>query len=547
MKHFPFLFLILFLISCVDNEKDKEFSDSYTKGALFENKNMPDSAFFYFNKAKLSCKPNEGTRLVFIILKTAQLQEKLGDIAGSIETATESFQYFNKCDSISYIYSIYNCLGIDYEQLKKYDSSIEYYEKALKLSSDPLNQIIIKNNIGVISISLMEEKYETAINKFDEILNNPILKLNRKYYAKIIDNLGYAYFKLDKKDLAIKYLEESLEIRDSLGDDFEKTPSLIHLAQFYQKIDPKSTVNYAKKAYESARIVNNPDDKLEALDILVKNSLTVDELKYYYNQFYRIKDSVEFVRQTTKNQFADIKYDFRITKEESENQKKQKIIYLLLFILSVCIALAIFYIIHKKNKEREEKISYETETRISKRLHDELANDVFNTLTFIDTQDLQNPHNKETVLQDLDAIYDKTRNISKQTSEIRTGKEFSETLNQLFISYTSEQVNVIIQGLTVVDWGKIKENKQIEVYRILNELLVNMKKHSQANLVVIRFENLPKNIQIKYSDNGKGFEKDKVFKNGLQNVENRIHSIKGKINFDSETNKGVKINIEFPK
>jgi hypothetical protein len=44
-----------------------------------------------------------------------------------------------------------------------------------------------------------------------------------------------------------------------------------------------------------------------------------------------------------------------------------------------------------------------------------------------------------------------------------------------------------------------------------------MKKYSQASFVVIGFD-LVQNIKISYSDNGIGFDKNLILKNGLQNV-----------------------------
>jgi len=77
--------------------------------------------------------------------------------------------------------------------------------------------------------------------------------------------------------------------------------------------------------------------------------------------------------------------------------------------------------------------------------------------------------------------------------------------------------------------------------------MVNMKKHSEANLVVIKFETDPKSILINYTDNGKGCEKTEMLKNGLQNMENRIQAVKGTINFDTEPGKGFKAKIIMPK
>lgn len=544
MKHFPFLFILIFIFSCSENNVDEEFESEYSKireyARKLEDEQKIDSAFYYLNLIPQKF-PDEIDAQVYAKLEQARLYQIICDFAESEAIATEAIA-INK--NRKYDYYLYNMLGTAYEEQSNYAKAIDNYQLAFNSTNKKELKIVLKNNIGVVYLD--QGNYSKAIQILEPLLKLDTLKRYSDQYARVIDNLGFSYFKKGISEKAVNLLEESLKIRDSLGNEYDKIASLIHLSNFYKDSNFKLSHEYAEKALESANKINSPDDKLESLALLI-NLTEPNKSKEYFKKYVTLKDSITKQRQIDKNQFANIKYDSRIAKEESENQKKQKIIYLLLFILSICIALAVLYIIRKRNKEREEKISYETETRISKRLHDELANDVFNTITFIDTQDLLNPNNKEVILQDLDAIYDKTRNISKQTSEVITGKTFDESLNQLFMSYTSEQVNIMVQGLTSIDWGNVKENKQIEIYRVLNELLVNMKKHSGASLVVIRFESALKNIQIKYSDNGKGFEKEKVFKNGLLNVENRILSIKGKITFDSETNKGVKVNIEFPK
>ncbi|MEP3969203.1 MAG: ATP-binding protein, partial [Nonlabens sp.] len=76
------------------------------------------------------------------------------------------------------------------------------------------------------------------------------------------------------------------------------------------------------------------------------------------------------------------------------------------------------------------------------------------------------------------------------------------------------------------------------VYRVLQELLTNTNKHSQASIIVINFSHSGKSIVINYKDNGVGTELIKG--NGLQNTVNRIHSINGSITFESEKEKGFK-------
>lgn len=544
MKHFPFLFLFFTLLACQKQEEINQniIFNSNIEIANAKNATMElDSAFYYFNQAKLACKPNEREQKIYCLLGIAEIQKVNSDFVGLEETATEALSIYENTIYQSYLN---NYLGMAFKEQSNFKNAIYYYNKTYDLAKKEIDKIIVKNNIAVVYLE--QKKYSEAINTLKPLLLSDSLKENRKIFAKVTDNLGFAYFKNKNDSIAKKYLETSLRIRDSINDDSEKIASYIHLARFYNIGNPKLSIEFAKKALESATIVKSPVDKLEALDLLIKNPTNQNTIQHF-EKFSFINDSINKVRQSAKNQFSKIKYDSKIALEKSEKLKVKNKLITYIFLGFGIITILVFFLIRSQNKRKLQKLAYETETRISKRLHDELANDVFNAMTFIETQDLQTIKNKENVLQDLDSIYNKARSISKQNSEVKTGKEFGPFLNQLLMSYNSKQVNIIVKGSTLVDWEKIKESKQIEIHRTFTELLVNMKKHSQANLVLISFETLEKNIRIQYSDNGKGFEKEKINKNGLQNVENRIHAINGSITFDSEINKGLKINIEFPK
>jgi signal transduction histidine kinase len=200
-----------------------------------------------------------------------------------------------------------------------------------------------------------------------------------------------------------------------------------------------------------------------------------------------------------------------------------------------------------KNKREKIKSSYNTEIRIAKKLHDELANDVFQTMTFVETQDLSTNQNKEILLTNLDTIYSRTRNISKENSTIETGPLFASNLKEMMSGFNNNEVNVLINGIDTINWTTIESNIKITLYRVIQELLVNMKKHSQCNLAVLTFKKIENEIQINYSDNGVGATIEELnLKNGLRNVENRIQAIKGTITFDTESDKGFKVSFIFP-
>jgi len=114
-------------------------------------------------------------------------------------------------------------------------------------------------------------------------------------------------------------------------------------------------------------------------------------------------------------------------------------------------------------------------------------------------------------------------------------------------AYSGYTVNVIIKGIADINWDSIDAIKKIATYRSLQELMVNMKKHSQASLVVVDFTIDNKKIVIHYTDNGVGATQEKLLtKNGLQNIESRMASIDGTVQFDTDSGKGFHITLTYP-
>ena len=162
---------------------------------------------------------------------------------------------------------------------------------------------------------------------------------------------------------------------------------------------------------------------------------------------------------------------------------------------------------------------------------------------------IQYTNNPQTqILDDLEKVYLLTRNISHENNTIETGENFDAYLKNMLASFKNEQTTIIIKNIHKVGLSETTEDKQIEIYRILQEIMVNMRKHSNASLVAISFENKNNKCLINYSDNGIGVDPEKlILKSGLTYVETRIKSIHGTITFETGLNKGFKIFICFKK
>ncbi|MFV5702546.1 ATP-binding protein [Flavobacterium sp. XS2P12] len=487
----------------------------------------------------------------------AIIQQNEGDYSSSETTATEILPLFRKNTNPAYKCAVFNLLGINYENLYDYDNAIYYYNQAYKQADNELQKVVLKNNIAVVYMD--KEDYQHAIQILFPLALNKDLLNGAENQARALDNLGYCYFKIgDPKSL--DYMNQSLKIRKQIKDSFGIMASYIHFTEFYKDNNFEKSNSYARMAYEKATEINNVNIRLKSLALLIENSIG-NESKKFSMLHLHINDSINKVRQKAKNQFAKIKYDSKKEKEENLKLKAQKAEnalqleqqknrnQLLYFVVGIIILISIFifnFLVAKSKKEKI-KTSYNTEIRIAKKLHDELANDVYHTMAFAETQDLSNSQNKEKLLNNLDTIYSRTRNISKENSTIETGSLFISNLKDMMSGFNTNEVNILTNGIDTINWATIDNNKKITVYRVLQELLVNMKKHSQCSIVILTFKKNENKLQIDYTDNGIGATFDeKNSRNGLQNVENRIQAIKGTTTFDTKSNKGFKVSFIFP-
>lgn len=575
MLRSPFFYCIifLFLFSCKEKKTINPKTESIQKEALalrdkaienYDKKNF-NTAFYEFNKSKeLSNTIKDSGNISYVLIRIAEIHQRNGDYYGSKEILTEALQtlpHFRKKGV--YPASINNTLGVADKELSLYDDAIYYYKLAANEYKDPLLKHAPIQNIAAVYIQ--QKKYNKAIPILDSLLQSLSSKELKEKAAPsdksiLLDNLGYAYFKNGMEDKGFHLMTEGLQIRIDTKDAYGGIESYLHLADYYSKKDKKKSDENALLAYKAATKLNSIDERLEALQILISNDNTPSTPKYT-QKYFTLNDSIIKVRNNFKNKSAKIKYDAKKEKDENEKLRLEKaenqlslqkakylriVFVIVFFFLVILIAILIRYY-KNKNKAIEFKSSYDTETRISKKIHDELANDVFQVIAFAESQPLAKENTKENLLQKLDDIYGRVRGISKENNKIETGKDFTKSIKEMLSAYNTIERNIIATNLESVEWEDVDDIKKITIGRVLQELMVNMKKHSKASLVVIKFESDPKSILIRYTDNGIGCEKTKISKNGLQNMEHRIQTVKGTIEFETEPENGFKAKIVIPK
>jgi signal transduction histidine kinase len=97
---------------------------------------------------------------------------------------------------------------------------------------------------------------------------------------------------------------------------------------------------------------------------------------------------------------------------------------------------------------------------------------------------------------------------------------------------------------------ELDENLKLVIYRIIQELLNNCLKHSDATKVQVKIIKNTRLLKIEVIDNGIGFNEDFIINNkkgtGLRSIKNRIDLYQGEIkvlNLDEETKVEIKLNL----
>jgi len=211
--------------------------------------------------------------------------------------------------------------------------------------------------------------------------------------------------------------------------------------------------------------------------------------------------------------------------------------------------------IREKYAEQQEKIFQETSAwyqeemgRMSSLLHDSIGGDIGILRIKAETMELtEEGRNKLSGF--IHKIGDEVRYMSHHFSPLLLReKGLYEALDE-YIGTIRNELNISLQ----FDWVGERTNPefkyQIIIYRIVQELLQNIKKHAGATEVIVQITNESSYIGIYVEDNGKGGRdrQDMKMGLGLKSIRHLTELLNGKFQIQTEAGKGFVVSVEFEK
>ena len=482
-------------------------------------------------------------------LDMAHLKYDMGDFSGSQEAAIDAIKLLDVEEDPHLVSGAYNTIGLTYLDRHLNEEAIKEFRKALELAVNERDSLVFYHNWALALTN--QEKYEEALEILENLIKSDAPTEVSK--SRYINNYAFTLWTKDSTRNVDSLLFKARDRRRQMGDLYGLSDSYSDLSDYYFQKDKAKAKKYADSFLQSSREINHPQYQLEALKKLIELS-PPREAQDYIERYISLEDSLDEAELQAKFAFAKVDFDEKQKQEQiaelrqisekqtlaNERLEWRNAFISLLFIFSALLGGTLFYYFRQRTRKKNLREVYQTESRIARRIHDELANDLYGVMNKI------SPAVPSQTVDQLEEIYSRTRNISRENAEIDTGENFSAFLTAM-LSDSSGTAKIVIKGETKVVWEKVSEEKKIVLYRVLQELMVNMKKHSNAKFVAIVFDQQKKRLEVHYSDNGRGMRQDQRISGiGLKNVKNRLSAVGGKMEYTSEENKGFKAAIVIP-
>jgi PAS domain S-box-containing protein len=427
----------------------------------------------------------------------------------------------------------------------------EFKETIWTQSSDI---VVYGNRMGSLEVFYLEEKPE-----MDE---GPFSKEERSLVNAIAQRLGRIIERKQAEEALRKSEEEYRLVIENANEAIVVAQDGMH--KFYNRkaleITGYSEAEYAAKPFSE---LIHPDDRDMVLERHLQRLKGEDPPHIYQ---FRIIDKnrneiwleINAIRIDWEGRKATLNFLTDITKRkqteealrESEAQKRaildhQKLAEEHIHILTQQLMKA-------QESERQ---------RISLDLHDNLAQEL-STLkigldTLLDNEPGASPEKRQriselsktlqrTIMGVRDLAYDLRPPSLDQLGLVRTVFQYCEDF--------SEKNGVTVDFYSAgMDDLKLGFDTEINLYRLIQEALNNIKKHADAGRVTINLVASSPSIILRIEDDGKGFDmKDQLVtamtekRMGLRSMEERVNLLQGKMRIQSRPMQGTRIFIEVP-
>jgi two-component system NarL family sensor kinase len=507
-------------------------------------------ALQFFNKAvKQYESHNNKNGAAGIYLDVSNLLRRQRDYELAVSYLNNAIDLYNSNSDLNGVANSYNTLGQVYEAREKTDSALAWYQKALELYESNKNDLGVSYSLNYIAgVYINRREYDKALESLNKSLNLRLHLNDNEALCQSYTSLGECYEGRGDYALSLYYFKMSIDLAKSAG--------LLDVLQY----------NYE----QAANIYQQTGSYKEALE--------------YYSLFQSLKDSI--YNNSRSQQIEEMKAKYENDKREqklalakNENALKDLELRRKNILLSIGVGLIIITVLVSLLLYNRYKWKKEAEISASQMQHQELT-----AKAVIDTEERE----RRRIASDLhDGIGQMLSAAKMNMSALNNEIHFTKNEQKHFFDRTQDIIdeccrevrtmshqmmpNVLLKNglasavrefVNKVDSSRLKVNLQTHglserlddtvetvLYRVIQECVNNVIKHSNADHLDIQIISDHKEISVTVEDNGKGFDLKNIENGdgiGLRNIRTRVEYLKGGVHIDSRPGRGTLVHVEIP-
>ncbi len=493
-----------------------------------------DSGVFYNNKAiELLAKNKDEQLLTLALHSKGKAQYYLDDKYKAEDNWRQALQIARKENDYPEIASLATNLGAIYldevylqrKNIKGFHTADSFFAIAYKeiKAKDSLETSQGLRTLRLMATSMQFQKKHDSANY---------------YYKKIID------LSRGKKAYITSYLGALTFYAESLSETGQHTQALeaIKEAAVFVSTNNTPTKDKTHIMHVYATVLKKSGDYKGAYEF-------IDSAYYLLADDYQKANATAYSESESKFKNTLLQYQI-----ELERQKKNKLYFLMGGL--VMLAAAIFLWLRSRTnkrialeKARQKQISIDAfiegeekeKVRIGRELHDGIAQEIVAVKLAMQQQ----PGN-EKLVDELARISLDIRNISHELMP-QTLKEYGlklavEDICQKILAPSGIQYEI---HSSLPD-ERMPDKIEITLYRIFQELVHNIIKHSKATEVLVQLRKMNNHILLVVEDNGKGMTDEKKNGIGISNLKSRVQLLDGNLQYDSSENEGTTAIVRVP-
>ncbi len=592
-----------FLLASSDSNFAR-MGDTYAyRGTSYYYLDQYDSALYFYRKADLYYKKDTSDKAAENIaanqmsIGTAYLQQ--GDHQVAIRAYLQAIRILEQAGDYNNLVTAYANTGLVYNDLKQYDKALSYHLKALNIGKKypaDVHEESIVQVLMFITLDYLNLKQYKKAETYLYLAGNRIKELKSDYLYTVYYGYKGRYF-YETKDYthSIENLNKAVTYSQKTGQQFQKAHALLLLGlTFFEKGNDNKSINYLEEALGIFRKIGDKIRENKTLFYLSRayaNKKNYALSVEYYQAYTHLNDSLNIAE--SKRQINEIENKYQTQRKadsilvlQKNNQiqrlslyKKRNLNYWLISGLALLTIISILvyrnlkhrHFILKQNEivqqqriqelEKERQLvaaqsilegQEQERSRLAKDLHDgvggllsgvKLSLSTMKGNVFLSEESAQAVG---TVIQQLDQSIAELRRVSHNMMPealINFGlkealENYCENLN------LSGEIKVQLQAYGMEE--RMKQEKEIILYRIVQELLNNILKHAGARNVLIQLIREEDCFTLTVEDDGKGFniqEAEKKGGAGIANVKARVVYLEGTVDFQSVPGEGTSVNI----